>query len=666
MSNLMKTAQTQESDMQVTEEAKLASFWNQRFRDAMVAKSEYTIKWGRYIDAYNGDYFKSSTKSEYKSDLVSNYIFSIVETIRPIMLDNDPKFQCVPRQPDGMDYSNDINESLAYEWDREKMSEKLYRELITTLKLGTSVFFLPWDSNNKQVHAIPVNPFNLFPDPLATGVDDAEYIIYASYIHEGILKRTFEEHADKIRGSQINYSELVQDNNETGTRIDKYVLVLEAWAKDYSYDEYEVDGYKKRKMKYPNGRVLQVAPELNLVLSDKANPYKGGGFPFVLFKDYDVPNRFWGEGEVAQLLSPQTYMNELNNSIIDNAKHTANVPWIIDKNSGIGQGKITNRPGLVIRKNPGTSVERPQPPSMPAYVNNAVAELKGDMEQISGVFDTLKGNSETGVYTAQGILALQEAGQARIRLKVKLLEISLGKLGTMWHERMKQYWKDTRWMRITRADGTYDFKKLRKAALDQEYDIKITAGSTIAVNRGAMLDLMVRLAQTQMPDGQPLVDREAVVQFLPEEVKSSLLRRMKGGNQQIEQVEQQVEQLAQADEQITTEFSSALEEMTGAIEKLNAQILQLQKEHDTMVEKDAKEKELAKVRDKSYNEGFADAEKQTQSQADADESALFSDDEAVPEYDEEFLMGLENLSDDELQLLVEQNPDIATLINNAQ
>ena len=28
---------------------------------------------------------------------------------------------------------------------------------------------------------IPVNPFNLFVDPLATSVEDAEYIIYASY-----------------------------------------------------------------------------------------------------------------------------------------------------------------------------------------------------------------------------------------------------------------------------------------------------------------------------------------------------------------------------------------------------------------------------------------------------------------------------------------------------
>ena len=108
-------------------EAQLASFWNFKFKEAMVAKSEYTKRWQTYLDAYNGDYFKNEDLPDYKSDLVSNYIFSIIETIRPIMLDNDPKFQAMPRHPKGMEFSDDLQEAFAYEWDREKMNGKLYR-----------------------------------------------------------------------------------------------------------------------------------------------------------------------------------------------------------------------------------------------------------------------------------------------------------------------------------------------------------------------------------------------------------------------------------------------------------------------------------------------------------------------------------------------------------
>lgn len=650
------------------DEANLVSVWDSKFKEAMVAKSDYTKRWQRYWDAYFGDYFKDKSRPDYKSNLVSNYIFSIIETIRPIMLDQNPKFQAVPRQPEGLDYSSDIHEALGYEWDRECMDEKLYRDLITTLVTGSSVYFVPWDSKTKNVKSTTVDPRNLFPDPLATSPIDAEYIIYATYKHEGQLKQSFPDKADKLSGSAIRYSELVHENDKSSVRIDNQILTLEIWTRDWTTEVIEEKGLKKAKQLYPNGRVLTVCPELGIILSDKANPYvdESGSFPFVVIKDYDVPGKFWGEGEVAQLISPQTYMNDINNAIIDNAKRTANMPWIIDKNSGIANGSITDRPGLIIRKNPGSEVRRDAPPPLPAYIQNAVSELKHDMEQISGVFDTLKGNSETGVYTAQGILALQEAGQARIRLKVKLLERSLGKLGQMWFARMKQFWKGERFLKLTHADGTYDLKIFKSDLLDYDFDIKITAGSTMAVNRGAMLDLMIRLAQTAMPDGQPLVDREAVVTYLPEEVKSTLLRRMgDGGNVPLQQLQEQVQQMSQENEQRDQSTIQTVEQLVSAVEKLKSQILQLSETHAKMVEKEKQNKLIEDTRNNSYNEGYADAEKLLSMDGQGDQSAGSSQQTGTSDQlPDDVLHGINRLSDDELQILIQQNPDLVNLINS--
>jgi hypothetical protein len=610
------------------------------------------------------------------------------------MLDQNPKFQSVPRQPEGLGFASDLQEIFSYEWDRESMNKKLYKELINTLVLGNSVFFVPWDSNEKNIKAIPVSPFNIFPDPLATDVEDAEYIIYASYKNVNVLKKLFPSRANDLHGSDINYGELVYDNNKNA-KIDNQILVLEVWTKDYeTIDEVNKD-IKTTKLKYPNGRVITLCPELGIVLSDKPNPYNDGKHPFVIIKDYDVPGKFWGEGEVAQLLSPQKHMNELNNAIIDNAKTSANMPWVIDKNAGIPQGKITARPGLVLRKNPGSTVDRLQPPGMPNYVINAVDTYKNDMEQISGIFDSLKGNSETGVYTAQGILALQEAGQARIRLKVKLMEDTLGKMATMWFARMRQFWKQDRWLQITKADGTYDLKRFVKSALDYDYDIKITAGSTMPVNRGAMLDLMVRLAQTQMPDGQPLVDRQAVAEYLPEEVKSALLRRMNGENQslaqlqqQVQQIGQQLQQIAQQNQQQDDQTLSTVEQMASALEKINKQILQLKQEHDKLEADKKKQEEIDKIKSDSYNQGYGDAEKFAQPQNDMMNNSsmgmgsgqdMMNSEGMMPDgvalgmsgqetvqgsqgLPEEILAGLESLSDDELKLIMEKNPELLQLI----
>ena len=664
------------------EEQKLASVWSMKFKDAMIQKNDYTKKWLTYLDAYNGEYFKNKKLPEYRSDMVSNYIFSIVETIRPIMLDNKPKFQAMPRQPDGMNFSNDVNQALLYEWDREKMTKKVARELINTLVLGNSVFFVPWDSKEKQVKGTPVSPFNIFPDPLATCLDDAEYIIYASYKNVERLKRKFPDKIDDLVGGQIKYSELVQDNDKDA-KVDNQVLVLEVWTTGYIIpeEEYDEDEKEKKKEKYKNGRVLTICPELNIVLDDKPNPYKDKKFPFEIIKDYDVPGKFWGEGEVSQLISPQKHINDMNNAIIDNAKATANMPWIVDKNAGIGEGKITARPGLIIRKNPGSEVRREQPPNMPQYVSQSLDVYKMDIQQISGVHDTLKGDSATGVYTAQGILALQEAGQSRIRLKVKLLEESLSRIGNMWFSRMKQFWKEDRWISIAQIDGDYDLKKFTKRVLDYDYDIRITAGSTLPVNRGAMLDLMIRLAQTQMPDGQALVDREAVVEYLPEEVKAPLMRRMQEENQNLAELQQAVEEIShhveevqQVSNQHDEEQFNVLEDMTNTIEDLNNQILQLREEYDKLEQEKQEMEKEQQIKDQSYNEGYKDAESLQES-----EMQPFPDDEEelLPDPLEgmgiedlagagdipiEVLEGLEALTDEELSLLLDKHPELMDLI----
>lgn len=664
------------------DEAMLASVWDFNFKNAMVGKSDYTTRWNTYKEAYDGSYFKNKNLPNYKSDLVSNYVFSIIETVRPIMLDNDPKFQSMPRQPEAVEFCNDLQEALMYEWDRENMNSKLYDELINVLVYGTSVFFVPWDAGEQNVKVVPVNPFNIFPDPLATSIDDAEYIIYATYQNAKVMKEYFPEKADKLSGSSINYTELVQENG-SNSRVDNQILILEVWTKDYEVDVEKNGDKEKYTSRYPRGRVITICPELGIVLDDKENPYEDGRFPFVLIKDYGIPGKFWGEGEVTQLLSPQKYMNELNNSIIDNAKATANMPWIVDKNAGVGYGKISSMPGLIIRKNPGAEVRRDQPPSMPGYVINAVETIKSDIEQVSGIYNTLKGGSATGVYTAQGILALQEAGQVRIRLKVKMLENSLAQIAQMWFSRIKQYWKDDRWISVSKVDGSYDVKAFTKEILKYDYNIRITAGSTMPVNRGAMLDLMIRLAQTPMPDGQPLVDREAVITYLPEEAKSALMKRMNDNKGSMDEVMQAIQETQQGLQSITQESKQnddktfgVIEQITSTIENLNQQILQMQEKYDKMNKEKVEQEKIDKIKKESYDTGYSDAESMYSVGQDEMQNPMMGIDsvEGLDEVNgiqsednsmqlpDEILQGISSLSDDELELLMMENPNLSELI----
>lgn len=597
-------------------EKKLVEWVNSKFKQAYVAKAPLMQKWQTYMEAYNGTIFNKESKPDYKSDEISNIVFSTVEAIRPVMTDNDPKFIAMPRTPQGAEFSHDVQMALDYEWERERMSTKLPAQLIPMLVYGTAIWFCQWDGHEGEYGEIKlkaVDPFNVFPDPLAEDVDTCEYLVYATYKNANQLKQIFKDKASAIEGSRITMSELVANRDENDAKEENQVLVLEMWCRDWTtMDELE-DGTKA--LRYPKGRVITCLPDLGIVLSDKQNPYKDGKFPFVLMKNYDVPFKFWGNGEVEQILSPQKYINDLTNQIIDNAKSTANMQWIIDKNSGIGQGKLTNRPGLVIRKNPGTEVRRDTPPAMPSYVREQIEVLKTDIQDISGVFDALKGERQSGITAGSAIMALQEASQARIRLKIKLMEQSLTHLANMVYSRMQQFWKLDRWVRITDVEGNPSFQQIGVQVLQNDFDMKVVAGSTMPVNRNAMLDLMIRLAQTNAEDGLPMVDRKAILEYLPTSDRKSILDRFEKQRQEQELKAQQEQQMQQQqmqqqqgelDANVASQVTNSLQEVINALNITGQQVEEL------MADKEAREKKEyeGKIEEKGYKKGVQEAKKE--------------------------------------------------------
>ena len=628
-------------------ERKLVEWVYSKFKQAYVAKAPLMDKWKEYMSAYKGTYFQNKNLPDYKSNEISNHVFSTIETIRPIMTDNNPKFLAVPSTPQGMEFSADVQTALDYEWDREKMSLKLPAQLIPMLVYGNAVWFVQWDGKDGEYGNIsikPVDPFNIFPDPLAESVDNSEFLVYATYRNANQIKQQFPEKASAIEGSRITMSELVAERDNNDTQDANQVLILEMWCRDWVTMDETVEG--KKQLKYPKGRVITCLPELGILLSDKKNPYKDGKFPFVLMKNYDIPFEFWGVGEIEQIMSPQHYVNELTNQIIDNAKNTANMQWIIDKNSGIGQGKLTNRPGLVIRKTPGSEVRRDTPPAMPSYVREQIEVLKKDIQDISGVFDSLKGEQQGSVTAASAILALQEASQARIRLKIKLMEASLSELAQIVYSRMQQFWKLDRWVRVTDVEGNPSFREIGAQVLSNDYDLKVMAGSTMPVNRNAMLDLMIRLAQTNGEDGLPLVDRKAVLEFLPTGDKKAITDRFaelqaqqqQAQQQQLQQEQQMQMQQAQQqkgelDQSVTEQVMSMLQQVVQASDLTSKQVDELIMDKE---QRDKKEYE-SQIEEKGYKRGLKDGKVQSKEEATPNEETFDVNEEEKKMLEEQLL-----------------------------
>ena len=655
----------------------LSSSVYQKFRDAMVAKSKYTERWLKYLNAWDNTLYEDKKVPSYRTNHVSNFIYSSIESMRPVLFDQNPKFEAIPVTAEGMQYSQDITSILDWEWHKTNMQLICLSNSIYTFALGTSIIMLTYEKNDRpnsevdgDVKPIPVSPFNLYPDPLATNVEDAEYIIYANYMHVNVLKNKYPDKAEYLLGSDIKYSELVNDRDENA-RLDNQVLVLEMWCRDYTtidVEEHNEDGTikKYKKKKYPKGRVIITAPELGLILEDKENPYNTGRFPFFLFKDIEVPFQFWGEGEVKWLLSPQRECNDLYNQVIDNAKHTANMQWVIDKNAGIPKGELTNRPGLIIRKNPGSEVRRDSPPTMPMYVQQMIETLKNDIEVVSGIHDVTRGETPSGIQSASAIIALQEAAQTRIRLKVTLHENALGELGTEWVERIKQFWKFNRIVpkRIDESNKLPNmelvgnemmptpppemlnsgvnpqdaFKMIEinpDNQLHHDYVIKIIGASSMQQSKASMLDQMIRLAQTPAEDGMPMVPREAVLDYLPNVNKNLVMQYF----QKLKE-----EQMAQQQQQgINNQGMQAIAQLGEQIQQLGQAVGEIQKRFQQIDQEEYDNNKIAE----GYEQGITEANlmnKQLEKQA---------------EIPPELLQEIANMDDETLAQLMQSNPELA-------
>lgn len=599
-----------------TKEEKTVNMVKDMFKRSEQAKAKFVDIWKKCIDAYKGEIDKTA-KPDYKSDNVSNYIFSTLETVRPIMVAECPKFQVMPRLEKDFNKSYRVQQALDYEWTRTKMDTVIPKALLPALQIGTSVLGCFWNGKDTKIGNIEtklISAFNFFPDPSATTIDEADYVIYATYQNVGKIIRQFPEKAEelKMQTQRPDKEDLIM-GMDGANFSNQNILVMECYMRDYEMitQELEENGelIEVKKLKYPKGRRIIIAGDT--LLSDGENPYADGKFPFVIFKAYDLPDQFWGMGEVEQIMKPQKYADVLANQIIDNARLTANCQWIKDKNSGVEVGKLTNRPGLIVTKNPGSEVRREQPPSIPAYVQQTVEMLKRDIEIVSGVFDITRGERPTSITSGTAISQLTQSAQSRIKLKMKYLETALAELGSMWVNRIIQYWKLPRQLRVMVSMKDFEqavndmqmqgqqfnvqppvngsvpiFTKLSGEEIDGDWDITVVGGSTMPVNKNTRLQQLISLSQTPAEDGMPMVDRQTILENSELPNVEEILARFDAMKQQQAQSQEASQQSMLQEQQANIQMSAEAEmqkaqqkhEMAMQVEQMK----QAQKEKENM------------------------------------------------------------------------------------
>lgn len=154
-------------------------------------------------------------------------------------------------------------------------------------------------------------------------------------------------------------------------------------------------------------------------------------------------NSVWGKSNASLLYPLQDVADELDNSILSNARLVGNPKKLITTASGIDPEKIDNAEGQVIISHTADGYRTIDAPSMPQYVINRRDQIiQNERMIVSRVSDQQAGVKQHGVDTATESLALQQNSMKSVDATKTILQLILADVIMYCIELAIEYWDE--------------------------------------------------------------------------------------------------------------------------------------------------------------------------------------------------------------------------------
>lgn len=467
------------------EEKKLIRKCNGLFQKAKKYKSKHDSDWIDYYKLFRGKQWKEQRPS-YRASEVYNLIWQTIQSMVPVIIDARPKFEFLPTEPSDREFADLMNDICTADWQKNNWLYTLTEVLYDSHLYGTGLSSLKYDPKKNKLIYHSLDPFYAFPSPSAEDMRcRCDYFITAEPMDVDWVKRLFPEKAEFIKADIVNFAsekrvDLTTTKYNSPSSDQLYVevmggydnnsapevLVKTVYLEDSEVLEEEMEDPNdntqmivQKRLKYPNGRQIIIANDI--ILDDDSIEYEGEDlFPFQRLINYILPRSFWGISELEPLASPQRTFNKLVSYVLDVLYLAGNPVWIVSNDSGVDTENITNQPGLIIEKEPGTEVRREEGVQLQPYVLSIIDRMKTWFEESSGNQDVSRGIAPGSVTAASAIADLQNAAQTRIRLKMKNLDAYLQDFGQQYASRVMQFYTAPQVFRLTGKDGTEKYFKM--------------------------------------------------------------------------------------------------------------------------------------------------------------------------------------------------------------
>lgn len=463
-------------------------------------------KWLRYYKLYR--LFKNDAGMPWNSKLFIPRIFEVVEKIAPRMTAHNPQFSLVPKKPEATVATTQLSEYLNYVWEERGLKSKVRMMAKNMLIYGTSIAKIEWameteteeerDGDNVITQEVinsempqfsVLDIFDFLVDPREESVDDGIGVIHKRdnvHFQELLLNKDALGYFNlDIIESMLN--SIDAKNKEESEQESKFS------SRGVSDSSEKIDETRLNIKEYWGrfSRTGEIEDEKEYVITTVNNSIvirieenKRGSRPFVVARDMPVPNEFYGIGQAEALESLQVELNWLRGQRMDNANLVNNAMWLIDNDSGVDPSQLCSKPGNLIFKNPGTTVQPLQVNDIKSSSYKEEDQINRDFQTVSGTMDTTdRGGSKGFTNTATGQRIRNEESSARFQYKIENLEEAIQEIGKKMLVLAAENADQNVLIRRLSESGEFSFEEISSDVFAQVANgiiVKVETGSTSA------------------------------------------------------------------------------------------------------------------------------------------------------------------------------------------
>jgi len=241
------------------------------------------------------------------------------------------------------------------------------------------------------------------------------------------------------------------------------------------------------------------------------------GQPFIMLRNYDIPDRFYPLGDLESIESLQLELDKTRSQLMNDRKRYAR-KYLYHERSFGPEGREAlesdddGRLVPVVDENKPLSevvVPMPQSPLSPeiyAYSNI----IEQDINTVSGVNEYARGQMPEIRRTATEASIIADAANARAADKLAIVELAIGRIARRVLQLMQQYMTGEQIARIAGPDGQDQFVSYVREDIIGEFDFTVEGGSTQPINDTIRKQQAVSLLNAIAPLVGTVIDPQAL------------------------------------------------------------------------------------------------------------------------------------------------------------